>query len=247
MSEVYHSSPVTPSSPCDSEQLIYPPSIPLHHPIPVSYLPPLSASPDSTSEYEPFPAESSSVHTMDRLHFEYQNLPDSYLGDRYPAAPANLFPTPSELLTEMSSREASQRAQAQIDGYESNSRKPESQRKARQRVVAETIGFTQTDPDSISSHDKKRYYLESLEQYVLYLQDQFRLLEHTPVALERVSTYRGLSSRSVRTLLVHMEGEVKKANDKTSEEERLFVDLRDQLVSQEASAAAQPFRRYSAP
>lgn len=52
--------------------------------------------------------------------------------------------------------------------------------------------------DTISSHDKKRYYLECLEQYITFLHEQLRLVGHEPVALERVSTYRGLTSRSIR-------------------------------------------------
>lgn len=52
--------------------------------------------------------------------------------------------------------------------------------------------------DTISSHDKKRYYLECLEQYITYLHDQLRLVGHEPTPLERVSTYRGLTSRSIR-------------------------------------------------
>ena len=59
--------------------------------------------------------------------------------------------------------------------------------------------------DTISSHDKKRYYLECLEQYITYLHEQLRLVGHEPVALERVSTYRGLTSRSIRVFLVTVE------------------------------------------
>ena len=52
--------------------------------------------------------------------------------------------------------------------------------------------------EALSSHEKKRYYLESLEQYVMYLHEQLKLVGTEPVPLERVSTYRGLSSRSIR-------------------------------------------------
>jgi hypothetical protein len=96
--------------------------------------------------------------------------------------------------------------------------------------------------DTISSHDKKRLYLESLEQYVMYLHDQLRIVGTEPVTLERVSTYRGLSSRSIRvnvhmvvrnlttaadiylafpqTLLVHMESEVRKMHTQTITDEQ---------------------------
>jgi hypothetical protein len=52
--------------------------------------------------------------------------------------------------------------------------------------------------DTISSHEKKRHYLECLEHYIMYLHEQLRLVGTEPVMLERVSTYRGLSSRSIR-------------------------------------------------
>lgn len=82
--------------------------------------------------------------------------------------------------------------------------------------------------DTISSHEKKRHYLECLEQYVLYLHEQLRLVQAAPLPLERVSTYRGLSSRSIRTLLVHMQN-----TNKTLHEGTL---LEEQVVSPSISA-----------
>ncbi|TFK57222.1 hypothetical protein OE88DRAFT_1730617 [Heliocybe sulcata] len=158
----------------------------------------------------------------------------------------NTFPTPSELLTDLTAREAA--AQGHTEFPEpAGGPKVETQRKARQRAVAESVGFVPTDPDTISSHDKKRHYLECLEQYVLYLHEQFRLLGQEPVKLERVSTYRGLSSRSIRTLLVHMQEQLRKHHGRTLEEEQTFADLRDALTAQEAAATAQQSRRFSAP
>lgn len=55
--------------------------------------------------------------------------------------------------------------------------------------------------DTISSHEKKRHYLECLEHYVVYLHDQLKLIGAQPVALERVPNYRGLSSRSIRVCI----------------------------------------------
>lgn len=52
--------------------------------------------------------------------------------------------------------------------------------------------------DRMSAHEKKRYYLEALEQYVIYVHEQLRLVNTEPVPLERVSTYRGMNSRSIR-------------------------------------------------
>ncbi|KIL70767.1 hypothetical protein M378DRAFT_155704 [Amanita muscaria Koide BX008] len=52
--------------------------------------------------------------------------------------------------------------------------------------------------ESISSHEKKRQYLECLEYYVMFLQQQLSLVGAEPVLLERVPQYRGLNNRSIR-------------------------------------------------
>jgi len=122
---------------------------------------------------------------------------------------------------------------------ETTANRTKTQRKARQRAVSEEIGFVPTDPyvldhfaailihtvfalsDSISSHEKKCHYLECLEHYVLYLHEQLRLVQIPPLALERVSTYRGLSSRSIRTLLVYMQNVNKALHQNILAEEQI--------------------------
>jgi len=53
--------------------------------------------------------------------------------------------------------------------------------------------------DTISSHDKKRHYLECLEQYILYLHQQIEsVVGVTPTPLVRTPSYPGLTSRSIR-------------------------------------------------
>lgn len=187
--------------------------------------------------------------------------PQSVL-DYYAATSQQLFPTPSELLSNINHRQQpcqrdvsdsrpyiqpspppprTSRHQSPDDAsappLNSAVNKSESQRKARQRAIAQEIGFTPTDPyvscrlfsfsyrfrtrDTISSHEKKRHYLECLEQYVLYLHEQLRLVQTAPLALERVSTYRGLSSRSIRTLLVHMQNTNKTLHEGTLVEEQV--------------------------
>ncbi|KAG1744898.1 hypothetical protein EDD22DRAFT_958579 [Suillus occidentalis] len=178
--------------------------------------------------------------------------------DYYAHAPQLLFPTPSELLTDLSTpsapiatslptqREQSQTSERSTEAPVStppNTSKTESQRKARQRAVAEEIGFIPTDPDTISSHEKKRHYLECLEHYVLYLHEQLRLVNTAPLELERVSTYRGLSSRSIRTLLVHMQNTNRRLHENTLEEEQVFLDLSSQVMA--AHGGGFPMRRHS--
>ncbi|KAF9242876.1 hypothetical protein BU15DRAFT_72526 [Melanogaster broomeanus] len=205
--------------------------------------------------------------------------------DYYAAAPQQLFPTPAELLTGLTStsmsapshhRQHSQQSQQshqphqraitevplhtqsppppQISGRhipeESSTfppdgvlNKADSQRKARQRAIANEVGFMPTDPDTISSHEKKRHYLECLEQYVLYLHEQLRLVQTPPLKLERVSSYRGLSSRSIRTLLVYMQNTNKNLHASTLLEEQAFLDLSAQVMA--AHNASHPLRRHS--
>lgn len=96
--------------------------------------------------------------------------------------------------------------------------------------------------DTIKSHDKKRSYLECIEQYVQWLHEQIRLVGHEPAPFERVPTYRGLNSRSMRvstrpqllrhappvsdpppltqTLLVHMQDDIRKLHVRMVEDQR---------------------------
>ena len=79
----------------------------------------------------------------------------------------------------------------------------------------------------------------------MYLHEQLRLVGTEPVLLERVSTYRGLSSRSIRvclfffnpsspsplcqTLLVHMENSVRKLHQQTLAEEQVVCPTIDTI------------------
>lgn len=60
---------------------------------------------------------------------------------------------------------------------------------------------------SLTSHQKKRKYVECLEEYVFYLHDQLRLIGVEPVALECAARHT-LSNRSsrVRSALLHYSG-----------------------------------------
>ncbi|KAH8120427.1 hypothetical protein DFH11DRAFT_61294 [Phellopilus nigrolimitatus] len=133
--------------------------------------------------------------------------------------PQNTFPTPSELLVELSARDRdTQKTQKRV-----------KHRKSHQDQVAKDLGYTPTDPDTISSHDKKRYYLDCLEHYVLYLHDQLRLVGVEPVPVERVSSGRGLTSRSIRTMIVHLQNSVSKLHSQKKEAEVKYNVLREQL------------------
>ncbi|KAL0945154.1 hypothetical protein HGRIS_004306 [Hohenbuehelia grisea] len=145
------------------------------------------------------------------------------LSSYHPASsPPQTFSTPSELLRGMAAQDADAYAAAIA-----NVRKPESTRKAHRRAMAESIGYTPIDPDSISSHEKKRNYLECLEHYVTYLHEQIGLVGSTPAALERVlAPGHVLSSRSIRTLLVHTKDSARKLYAQMLQEEQTFINLR---------------------
>jgi hypothetical protein len=192
------------------------PGLLLHSPVPISgaswpiISPESSALRENTYNHGTIP---------DQKHSVLNDEPD--LLQVYANVPRETFPTPSELLNKATSKQKS--VSTSIKPGRKAEKKVETQRKALQRVLQESIGFSPTDPyvpsdcwqfvvthtffgsDTISSHDKKRYYLECLEQYITYLHEQLRLVGHEPVALERVSTYRGLTSRSIRVFLVIVE------------------------------------------
>lgn len=200
------------------------PSILLHSPIPVSGASWPIISPDPSASRDSSYGQGTSPELK---HPTMEDEPD--LLQVYANAPRETFPTPSELLNKATSKHKSINMPAKAG--RKPEKKVETQRKALQRVLEESIGFSPTDPDTISSHDKKRYYLECLEQYITYLHDQLRLVGHDPLPLERVSTYRGLTSRSIRTMLVNTQNVLKKTHEETIAEEKNFLKLRDQVLS----------------
>ncbi|KAJ3480867.1 hypothetical protein NLI96_g8053 [Meripilus lineatus] len=229
-------------------------SVQIHAPVPVSpytSLLPASGTPDSAAQSTPrisaVPSPSESIP-----HLHHSTLQEKSPLDQYINAPPATFPTPCDLLNELSARDKvgcamppsvpTARPQFGAPAMSCDSgkpklerkptdKKPENQRKAYFRAVAENVGFTPTNPDSITSHDKKRHYLECLEQYVLWLHEQLRLVGQEPVSLERFPSYRGLDSRSIRTLLVHMQDETRKLNDQIIREEHRFLELQEQVLA----------------
>ncbi|TFY54044.1 hypothetical protein EVG20_g9869 [Dentipellis fragilis] len=144
-----------------------------------------------------------------------------------PHPPTTTFPTPCDLLTELAA------PRPPSHGRVLRPKKVETQRNARRRAVAESIGFLPTDPDTISSHDKKRHYLECLEEYVSYLHGQLRSTGQEPPQLERISTYQGLNNRSIRTLLIYMQDHVRDLHVRTLVNEQHFLNLQSEALAQE--------------
>ncbi|KAN0100678.1 hypothetical protein V8E55_000662 [Tylopilus felleus] len=249
----------------DASAVDHYPQHPIYLDIPPPLLRPPTPFPDTDLAFTPI-SQHLVYPTTRRV--DPNHTQDSML-DYYATTSQHLFPTPSELLSNINHRPQpcprdisesrpyvqpsppppQTRRQQTPDAGTTTAplnnavNKTESQRKARQRAIAEEIGFNPTDPDTISSHEKKRHYLECLEQYVLYLHEQLRLVHTAPLALERVSTYRGLSSRSIRTLLVHMQNTNKTLHEGTLVGEQVFLDLKAQVTA--ADNAGLPLRRHS--
>ncbi|KAF7799038.1 hypothetical protein EIP86_010268 [Pleurotus ostreatoroseus] len=155
---------------------------------------------------------------------------------------------PSSPCTSISSSEVDPESSLEQDGLlEDGSRsakRPENQRKARFRSVADRVGFTPTDPDTITSHEKKRHYLASMERFVLDLHEHCRRVGVEPPPFdERFTDYAGLDTRSIRvsilshptiisdiltrtqTLLIHGQNECRELHNQVLDEERKYLEL----------------------
>ncbi|KAF9270279.1 hypothetical protein L218DRAFT_952443 [Marasmius fiardii PR-910] len=139
------------------------------------------------------------------------------------------FPTPSELLCDVKSSKGT--TSPESDFSERDSSPP-----TLQPLQSIDLPTGQPSRDGISSHEKKRQLLECLEQYVIYLHEQVTLLGAEPVSLDRVDSYRGLGSRSIRTLLLHMENTNEELNHKVIAEEQRFLKLREAYHNQNVFA-----------
>jgi hypothetical protein len=123
-------------------QLEYAPqsqSILLHSPIPVSGASWPIISPDSSA---PRDCSYDQGTSPELKHPAMEDEPD--LLKVYANAPRETFPTPSELLNKATSRHKSINTPAKAG--RKPEKKVETQRKALQRVLEESIGFSPTDP-----------------------------------------------------------------------------------------------------
>ncbi|KAJ7706108.1 hypothetical protein B0H17DRAFT_1192645 [Mycena rosella] len=115
-------------------------------------------------------------------------------------------------------------------------RAPESHRRSRVPCVQPgTSGFVPSDPDDISPHEKKRLYVESLEQHIQFLHQLFASMNVQPVPLERVSSYRGLTTRSMRTILLTLHRSANAIHAQTITEANRMMGLRDALFQVQAA------------
>ncbi|KAJ6604720.1 hypothetical protein DFH09DRAFT_319433 [Mycena vulgaris] len=112
---------------------------------------------------------------------------------------------------------------------------PRRSRAARLQPTPGPSSFIPSDPDDLSSHEKKRLYLECLEHYVQYLHQFFASLNVQPLPLERVSSYRGLTSRSMRTILLTLNKSADMIHSFSVAEANKFLDASEGFFQDEAA------------
>ncbi|KAJ3564154.1 hypothetical protein NP233_g8476 [Leucocoprinus birnbaumii] len=98
-------------------------------------------------------------------------------------------------------------------------------------VSAPTTDFAgldnSTSPDertsaTITAHEKRRQYLECLEQYVLFLHQHCEQNGIQPGPIERIAYYRGLNNNSMQMLLVHALQNAEQMRERLHREEQRF-------------------------
>ncbi|KAH9944083.1 uncharacterized protein BXZ73DRAFT_96587 [Epithele typhae] len=220
--------------------------------------PPDSSPESSASATLSPPTPEPSVPAAEKPVIAQENPLDVYL-----SAPQTTFQTPPELLADLTARDQSARLSdseapvgraGQAKGASSKTlgkRKREgcekeekaenlNQRKAYFRDISTKVGFTITDPDTITSHDKKRCYLECMEEYIQFLTTGSSSLAKRR-SLSVVSTNTKVStiapSGCVALSLLHST-----ANE-WSFTETTFVNLRDMVLNSEAAEQEHQFQK----
>ncbi|KAJ6519895.1 hypothetical protein C8R45DRAFT_39848 [Mycena sanguinolenta] len=110
-------------------------------------------------------------------------------------------------------------------------------------------GFPRSNSEGLSMHEKKRLYVECLEQYIESLHQHCANLGVEPVPLERVSAYRGLTTHSMRTILIHLARHTHIIQHQTTQENEKMIDLSIREVCSGATVcnAASPSSHPSSP
>ncbi|KAF8871652.1 hypothetical protein CPB84DRAFT_1753919 [Gymnopilus junonius] len=70
-------------------------------------------------------------------------------------------------------------------------------------------------------------YLEALENYIQFLYEQFALIGATPPPMGRLQSHAKFSSRSIRTILLHMQEKHKRLDVLKGREERRYLHIVD--------------------
>ncbi|KAJ3568080.1 hypothetical protein NP233_g5950 [Leucocoprinus birnbaumii] len=195
-------------------------------------------------DYRPFPGFQ---------QHDYAAVPSPHL----PSVPLSrsTFPTPSELLVELSSQGLGSSSGSHqrpvypqdhhpsvpLMGYPRPQRPsfchaPPAAPVADSATLTPSASLGERTTETITSHEKKRHYLECLEHYVLFLHQHFEANGLQPAPIERISSYRCLSSRSIRSLLIHMEKTAQQMRETVYRAEQRFIHLREAVQQVENDA-----------
>ncbi|RDX43287.1 hypothetical protein OH76DRAFT_1487979 [Lentinus brumalis] len=103
------------------------------------------------------------------------------------------------------------------------------------RAVSARVGFTITDPDTITSHGKDRGYLECLEEYIQWLHEQIHVVGQKPPPIERISDdrisdYRLLTGHSLRIILAYQQHTLYELNSQKTQAEVKFMELQNAML-----------------
>lgn len=92
----------------------------------------------------------------------------------------------------------------------------------------------------MSSHDKRRCYVGTLEEYVIWLEKEMKVFGGAPISMKKVAKHKGMSCRSLRvgqksihprlpcheltmlsqTMLAHFQDEAHKLHEQVQAQER---------------------------
>ncbi|KAJ7631016.1 hypothetical protein FB45DRAFT_1028176 [Roridomyces roridus] len=110
---------------------------------------------------------------------------------------------------------------------------PDTPKKQRQKKKApyplppRASGFVPSNPEELTAHERKRLYLDSLENYVNYLHSHFATLNIAPPPLERISSYRGLPMNSLRSMYLTLGTMADTLHARIEEEEKRSIQLQN--------------------
>ncbi|KAF9650487.1 hypothetical protein BDM02DRAFT_3127646 [Thelephora ganbajun] len=149
-------------------------------------------------------------------------------------------PSPTSATFSLSPYQASVKSEASSDsGYRSPSsqlkhadfrRRRADRRRSKLLEIASVLPFRATDPDEMSSHDKRRSYVGTLEEYVVWLEKEMKFFGNDPIAMKKVAKHKGMTCRSLRTMLAHFQDEAHKLHEQVQAQEKEIQALELQAL-----------------
>ncbi|KAF9777400.1 hypothetical protein BJ322DRAFT_1063545 [Thelephora terrestris] len=143
-------------------------------------------------------------------------------------SPSSFHPS---IRSEVSS-DSGRRSPSQSKHTDSRRRRAD-RRRSKLLEIASVLPFRATDPDEMSSHDKRRCYVGTLEEYVIWLEKEMKVFGGVPISMKKVAKSKGMSCRSLRTMLAHFQDEAHKLHEQVQAQEREALELQALLDEEE--------------